>query len=501
MICRTVIPLVIAFSSAFAERPPEDALIDPLVSGGRYLEALSLCRELAQQVEAPDLQAEYWKWVADISLVFLDAAEPAREIYLKISRDYPTSSYADDALFSLGMMAYESGDLSASRQWFAHLLERYPASPRVHNARFVLDRMERGLQAEKPPPPSVVDRPVRVLLSSGTAHLKVGATAGFVVRDAAGSSAVYPPGILDLSASDNHLLLGDRALSSPIRLETRGQGHVLLGQRPYRGFLEIQTRSGKTEIINVLDLEEYLRGVVAGEMPSAWPEEALQAQAVASRTYVVYQIQHGRNPGYDLVATQYAQVYGGVESETARTDQAVAETAGEVLTYDGRPILAYFHANSGGHTADASAIWGSDLPYLQARPDPYSESAPTQVLHWRASFPLQKLGHKLHLPSPRTIRLVGRTNCGRVEFVELDGGRLLRLGSNRFRTSVDPTQIKSTFFQVQVSDGTAYFSGRGYGHGVGLSQWGAKGMARERFDYQSILQYYYSGTRIGHLRS
>jgi len=336
-------------------------------------------------------------------------------------------------------------------------------------------------------------------------------------------------------------------------------GWVTVEGHPYRGRLEVFARDGLVTVVNVLPLEDYLLGVVPREMPSTFPLEALKAQAVAARTFALYTRASGAYAalGYDLVPTVACQVYGGVEAEKPPATEAVRATAGEVLTYGGRLIGAFFHSSSGGHTESAEYVWGFPRPYLKGVPD-YDQASP--YFTWTLILPTAEAEARL--------RQAGY-DVGRLRAVEGvppqgPGGRYLdrlvqgsagevRLRSEKLR---DIWGLRSAWFDVTargdrieestgpvnadtlsavsagpevwdltaevvavrggqglslaragglwavaavVTPATLTFAGRGWGHGVGLSQWGARGMALEGKDYRQILTYYYNGVTVGTL--
>jgi stage II sporulation protein D len=169
---------------------------------------------------------------------------------------------------------------------------------------------------------------------------------------------------------------------------TGGASVVLLGKGSYRGALEVRVSSvpGKVNAINAVELEAYLRGVIAEESPSSWPLDALQAQAVAARSYALTQGVGGN--GFDAYDDTRSQVYGGVKSETARTDEAVSSTAAEVVLYQGKVAETFFMSTSGGHTEDNenSFLGGTPTPYLRGVPDPYEAGAGSAYHRWKRKF-------------------------------------------------------------------------------------------------------------------
>ena len=145
-------------------------------------------------------------------------------------------------------------------------------------------------------------------------------------------------------------------------------GFVSAKRKWYRGFLMIQNRNQKLTVINNVDLEDYIKGVVPSEMPSSWELEALKAQAIAARSYALANLGKRASLGFDLKDTPEDQAYGGASAETSKTNSAVLETDGLVLTYNYKVVPAYYSASAGGHTLNAKQAWGSDLPFIRAVP-------------------------------------------------------------------------------------------------------------------------------------
>lgn len=291
------------------------------------------------------------------------------------------------------------------------------------------------------------------------------------------------------------------------RVRLRPQvGLLRVEGRPYRGAIEIRrTVQGRLTAINEVGLEAYLYGVIKAEIDPKWPAEAVKAQAVAARTLAVERMSASgaRSPstGYDLPATTDAQVYLGAAAEDPAATAAVDVTRGQVVTYQGLPIFAAYHSNSGGHTEDSENVWGTVYPYLRGLPDPYALGVPGAL--WSAHLPLAAVATQLRrggveIPGLRGL-LPGRTTpWGRAITVRLlaEEGQTREISANRFRLLVGPEVLRSTMFTIYHQGPEVQFTGRGAGHGVGLDQWGARAMAALGFTYEQILKYYYTRVSI-----
>lgn len=282
------------------------------------------------------------------------------------------------------------------------------------------------------------------------------------------------------------------------RLEVRGVVEVLALYGP-----DAPGRSGLA-VVNELPLERYLEGSLAREMYGSWDADALRAQAVASRTYALYRLETEPFAPWQLTAGTGSQVYTGVEAESPAVEEAVAATRGEILVQEGRPILAAFHSSSGGRTASSEEVWGEPRSYLVSVPVEDEWDSPDA--YWRAPVTRGTLGRAAASlgtdPGPVTaVTVLERTASGRVARVRLVGERgELTCTGRQLRTALGESKLKSTLFEVREDEQGFVFVGSGSGHGVGMSQWGARAMARRGDDYRRILGTFYPGTRIARLR-
>ena len=255
---------------------------------------------------------------------------------------------------------------------------------------------------------------VRVLVAEARPVLTVKSTVPFRVRDVFGKIYALPAGDVQLGPKLWVTVNGaPTELAGPIVFLPGSTPLVL--DRPYRGQIEVGVTGQKLNAVNVVGLELYLQGVIAQEMPSAWPDEALKAQAVAARSYALSHRVSGK--GFDLYADVRSQVYGGVAGEHPRTTAAVQRTKGEVLLWEGKPIDALFHSTSGGKTLAAVEVFGKAVPYLVAADDPHSALSP--VHRWGPTPIAEATIRKgLKLRSPVTALKLTRGPSGRVTTVQ-----------------------------------------------------------------------------------
>lgn len=270
--------------------------------------------------------------------------------------------------------------------------------------------------------------------------------------------------------------------------------NIKVGKITYRGGISFRINNDKIDIVNRVNIEDYLRGVVPKEIGSSANIEALKAQAVCSRSFAVSNKNKFIKYGYNLDDTTTSQVYGGVNAEKKQTDKAIKETEGLLVYYNDKVAQTIFGASSGGFVASAEDVWGGkDSPYLQSFTDPYSSEP------WKFEINATELANKLR-NSDSTISYIpdlyisNRDGSGRVK--ELISSSGATLTGAKLRSALGSTKFKSTLFYVEQVGDKFIFTGTGYGHGVGMSQKGAMKMAKEGFSFSEILTYYFRGVEI-----
>lgn len=259
--------------------------------------------------------------------------------------------------------------------------------------------------------------------------------------------------------------------------------------------------------IKEIELENYICGVVAKEMGDSFPIEALKAQAVVSRTFFIWKKLSNKNSFYDIENSIYNQVFEHCNSEKIK--KAIEETKGEILiTSDGKIVPVFFHACSGGMTANPSDVWGGNYPFNISTVDPYSQES--CYSSWEKKIPKKYLS-KIFGIEIEKIEILERDKTNRVKFLQFStkDGIIKTLKGNDFRLKINEKAIKikfdnpyiipSTLFDIEETKDAFIFKGKGYGHGVGMSQHGAKKMAELGYNYIEILKFYFSGLEIGKL--
>ncbi len=345
-----------------------------------------------------------------------------------------------------------------------------------------------------PPAPETIALPETVtVLVASAGHLVAEARAGTWVLSRGRTPQIVEsrPGPWRIAAKEGMLTLGGRALGTNV-VELLPAGELFtLGARTYRGRLRVEAEGDEeVKAFNLVAPEQYLRSVVGSEMYSAWPMDALMAQAVAARTYMIYTQQ---TKGY---LGPLDMAYKGVSAESRSCDLAVRLTEGIVLTYRGRLFSAYFHSTCGGHTVSASKVFGDEpIGPLSGVPGGWCEQSP--AYRWTVALPAERIGKALasaKIGTVRSLRPLGTSPDGYADEVLVNGE--VRMDANDFRLAVGGSVLKSTWFTVERRGGEFLFRGRGYGHGVGLCQWGACGMAREGYGWREILRHYYPGAAL-----
>ena len=290
--------------------------------------------------------------------------------------------------------------------------------------------------------------------------------------------------------SNNTIKIGN-IQAAEIWVKPQQGGYVWIGDRWYRGVVQVVPVGKQLVAIDRVDLEQYLYSVLGAEMSANYPAEALKAQAVAARTYALYRSQSTSKKLFDVDNTQDSQVYRGLDSEADTTQAAVNATLGQIMTYQGKPILAVFHAASGGHTENVEDIWSDRVPYLRGVPD-YDLDTPGSL--WSKTITASELSKSLKINNIKSIVPDRTTQFGSVVSLKITGDKEQILPGSQLRTAL---KLRSLRFTISATPNGFTFNGKGYGHALGMSQWGAYNLAQQGTKYQNILAHYYSGVELG----
>ncbi len=360
---------------------------------------------------------------------------------------------------------------------------------------------------------------LRVLLSADVHKLDVQAESAVWVADPSRQGRAILSGVHIVPSGKGFLVNGIRMPHERLTMRAGEQGLTLLLARPngkvhgasrpandhrlavpVSGLVHVVRRGKGFLVINQVDLEEYVKGVVPAEVNSTWHPEMLKAQAVAARTYALYQQMLSATREYDVAATVQDQVYRGKNGIDAAVLRAVEETKGLVLTFQDAPIYAAFSSTAAGLTEDAVNVWSKEYPYLKGVECPFDLESP--YYQWKASFRLDALEQNLRQQgfavgtiasiSPLTFSRGGRV--AKLRVVHSEGELILR--GEDLRKAVGYSIVPSTQFTIDSVGREIVLSGYGAGHAVGMCQWGAKELAELGYPFSTILQYYYPGTEL-----
>ncbi len=395
------------------------------------------------------------------------------------------------------------------------------------------------------------DQPVRIGLVENQTEIRFEVTNGYQLLNL-GCETPQPlaePGdLVSITYSDETYFVNDIPVGAGPLALTADSNVLAYNNRTYRGDFLITVQNRKLTLINRLMMEEYLRGVVPREVSPSWEMASLKAQAIAARTYTIASLNRHGATNYDLCATTHCQVYGGATAEHPNTDRAVAETAGQIVTYNNKVISAFYFDSSGGYTSDVADVWGASIPYLKPVPD-WDFKSPkaqwTKTFNWpefqviiAKSYPkigaLQQILPVAFGREGRVMKLLlkgafGETTVNAEQFRYNTG-----LLSSNFQLAViygpEPCLTlwwahRSVYPEVLTANtdvpGLAadvlnppwdnpdpwewlrdkepvkvVIKGSGWGHGVGLSQEGAKTMAEAGYNERQILEYFYPGAKV-----
>ncbi len=510
-----------------------------LIEVGKYMEALENYQSALELSTIPKTRIDALLSKATLLSAFLDAPEKALEVYRQVSREYPQA--AEIGRYREGLLLFQLDQLDKAKPVIENYLKTYPKGKFHFQAEALLEQIKKappkpipppepkpkptptpkpepkptpepptelpppppsGLPTPKPPvaPPSAKPSPplapspqLRVRLCKTTGSATV--TGTDVCAAGLGCQTRF-----DLKIAGGALTVNGRKKNdNEILLKSKNPMVVSCGTKTkkVRGDILAKLKAGKLYVINLVDMEHYLRSVVPSESYASWPLETLKAQAVAARTYAYYQMLHRKTWSYDLVDDEGDQAYKGMKRERKKTDQAVSETQGQILSYKDKPILAMYSANSGGYTADAGSIFGLSKPYLVAHSDP--KSLEGKMARWKKTFSVSQVESALNR---RGLKIRG---LKRIEPAKKGpSGRIIKIrivadsGTKTARTRTTlrrALKLPEILLEIKRDNGNFIFDGKGWGHGVGYSQWGSAILGKKT-GYDKILAFYYPNAEL-----
>lgn len=350
------------------------------------------------------------------------------------------------------------------------------------------------------PPPEI-----RVLVIDTALAIKVdGGKSTLKLKPALRKKEIRLGNEVTISATSTELLAEGRPVGKEIALSNR-EGEYKIADRSFGGTLSIIWKSPeRLMVVDRLPVERYLIGLVGSEISAAWPVESIKAQVVAARTYALDKIDEAKRSGlrspYDITSTISSQVYHGSHVEDSKSAEAVLATRGEVLYRNGSLFPSYYHSCCGGRTEHAHNVWDGETgpPVVD---DKFCLRSPKYG--WSFTIPTSKFAARLrdsgyNVGKVLSVATTTFSDSPRVQLLLVEGENGLEMIEGReLRKIFGYTEIKSTWFEASLRGSKIDFKGRGYGHGVGMCQWGAKGMAEAGHSYRDILKFYYSDAEIG----
>lgn len=349
-----------------------------------------------------------------------------------------------------------------------------------------------------PPEKPVRRRAVRVALLEGVGSVGISSRGTLTVKDADSGkvlSKMENRRVVTFSAASERIAVSGKPYGVRELLVSSASDSLSVNGKTYPGSLRILLRNSRLLVVNLVDREAYLKAVVPSEMLPTWGEEALNAQAVVSRSFVLHHALHNNAKDYDITANK--QVYNP-DKRDPRTDRAVDATRDIVLFYHGKLLLPFFSTCCGGFTEYPANVWESKDDFPPTVKCPFCREEPD--FRWQARVSLEEFQRKLrsaHIASARSIAVHSRSASGgriTVLRIESDSGPSF-IKINRFRLLMGPNLIRSGLFDMAVEGGFITFRGRGWGHGVGMCQRGAKVLAERGESFKGILKYYFPGAR------
>jgi len=486
-----------------------------LIEVGKYMEALENYETAIELTSVEKTKIDALLAKATLLSAFLDAPEEALKAYREVYKKYPQA--AEIALYREGLLLFHLNRPDEAKETLKDYLIRYPRGRFLFQTEALLEQIKKIVPPTPPPPvpkppvvkppvvkppvvkppkpkPTVVEQPeVRVRLCRTTGEASIMGSP--VCAEGLGCEESFT-----VRGNDGQIFVDGTPVKQR-KIFFKGKNLLEIGcgkkKKKVRGRLMARLKDGKLYIINYVNIEDYLKSVVPSESYSSWPLETLKAQAVAARTYAYYQLLHRKNWVFDLVDDEGDQAYKGVKRERSKSTRAVKETSGGILSYKDKPILAMYSANSGGYTADAKAIFSLRKPYLVAHPDP--ESLKGKMARWTREFSVSEIESALR---KRGIKVSG---LQKIESAEKGpSGRLVKAriiydgGSKVVRTRTTlrrALKLPEILLEIKRKNNHFIFNGRGWGHGVGYSQWGSAILGKKT-SYDKILEFYYPNASL-----
>ena len=348
-------------------------------------------------------------------------------------------------------------------------------------------------------------RMIRVSIIEGKPFVNIKLTGPYVVT-ACDTDAILKVGDSLVNTrvmpTNRGILFGEELLlAKHIKIKAEINGSTYVNDVRYKGEIALNNNDKGLRVVNSIELEEYLCGVLPGEAHYWWPFEILKAQAIVARTYALYQSYVNKKWSFDLTDNSFSQIYKGKGIEKLRTNKAVSATKGKVLAYKGRIFPAYFHSTCAGHTEDAGNLWDIDLEPLKGVACQFCRRSPHY--YWKRKISkrqlmetLEKSGYKI--TDIEKAEVLDRNISGRIKKIKFTDHKSVEteLTITEFKNAMEQGFIRAANFNVKIIGDYIEFAGLGWGHGAGMCQWGGYAMAQKGSRYDDILMFYYPGAEI-----
>lgn len=467
---------------------------DLLVDQGKYLEAVEAYNAAFEATDVDKLKIDAMIRQANVLSIYLDEKDMALSIYKKIYTKFPTQNEAEFALYQAGMLSYDMHKKD-TKKIFDRYLKEYKNGKFYFQIKFLNAKLNntKVIQPKYPATKKVFKPQQNITQIRVALHKKI---KNFSLKgDLSINGKRYSEA--NFRYENNKILFNNRKYSELVI--TSATPFTLSSKKfKYTGSLRIIAKKGYMRVINVVDIENYIYGVVTSESFSRWKLEALKAQAIASRTYAYYQSTVRKNWDYDVLDNTGDQVYKGLNGKSKSGVKATDATRGLILTYKNKPILSQYTANSGWRSASSKEIFGVEKHYLYGHKDEFSKKMPDG--HWKNEITLQEIEQgllkrgidigKLYDVQASSIGESGRIL--KVKFIGSKGEKTLQTNNSLRRIA----GLKDILTTIEKRGSTIYFVGGGFGHGVGYSQWGGQSMAKSGYKYDEILKFYYRDTEL-----
>ncbi len=349
--------------------------------------------------------------------------------------------------------------------------------------------------------------PLRVRIVNGKSSCSISSKGRVTIRKLSSRRGLFS-GRLDnptiIKYSSKGIIGGGKLYKvDGLLIEPRSGTELFVNGHIYRGTLSVHRIDGSLTVVNYVDVENYVKGVMTNEMPASWDEEALKAQAVAARSYAIYHILRYPDRHYNIESTKIQ--YKGKDTEHPRSSKAVEATKGEVLYYNDSLLLPHFCSSCGGHTEYAGNVWEPRFSFPKAVPCPYCRS--TDEHNWSKTLSKTFITQKLRkagvdIRDMKAIIPHRKSTFGdRLTHLAIKKrGKTEIIGINKLRLAVGPDVIRSGLMTIENRRDDIVFTGKGHGHAVGMCQYGAKSMADLGYSYEAILSYYYPGSKLKRIK-